>query len=1040
MGFSTLPPGTKVRLKADPGRVGVLTGKYRERANRRLWEAVFTDGTHFVPENQLEIVEKTSDPLDLLENGRFGRASDLRQNLTYIRLSGRLANLIYSMDTTNTDFYPYQFKPVINFLNSPGKGILIADEVGLGKTIEAGLIWTELRSRFDTRRLMVLCPAMLRDKWKNELYNKFGINTEILPAKDVLSKLKYSLNEGEHASFAIIGSFQGLRPNRDLDDESIHETQGQRRESLLAKFLDEHSGEEPLIDLLIVDEAHYMRNPETMTAKLGRLLKSVSENIVLLSATPIHLRSDDLYYLLNLIDDDTFDRPAVFDAILDANRPLVKARDALMKGSVDAEQLNKLLQEAVSHPLLEGNRQLQSIISDLPDNEKLKNNDFVSKLNYRLESINLLSNVVNRTRKREVHEWRVLREAIPEAILLTDHEISFYEAVTNLVREYCHKYAQHEGFLLVMPQRQIASSMAAALRSWQKREMDFQEQMYEDTGGIQDEAEKPGPIVKELMSKAYELGDLKELWKNDSKYNRLVDILKDLIANNPKEKIVLFSYFRPTLDYLDERLNEEGIQSIVLKGGIRLDKTGVLEKFKLPDGPNVLLSSEVGSEGIDLQFSRMLINYDLPWNPMKVEQRIGRIDRLGQKSEKILIWNLFAENTIDARIYNILYQRLRLFEITLGGLEVVLGEEIRRLTIELLRLKLTPEQEIERIKQSAIAIENNRQAEERLEQEASNLIAHGDYILNQIKASRELNRLITGKDLWIYTRDFFCKHYTNCKFRQVESERLLFEVSLSNEAKFDLANFIRNNKLHQLTHLARTNPQSIHCLFENKVSAEAPSRVEIVSQFHPLIRFVTSRLKELDESFYPIVSIKLNVSDIPQLSPGIIVFSITKWSIKGIQEQEKLDFKAAVYPLGETMIRDEQAERLILTAAINGNDWPEAPNAIDLTNAKEIANKCLDKSFEEYDEYVQQINAENNDRADLLEKTLNQHLQNQLQKLNDVMQNHKSKGRDSLVKATEGRIKTLKNKVEQKRLQLREARNIKSDLREVCIGVIELCS
>ena len=78
--------------------------------------------------------------------------------------SGRLANLIYSMETTNTDFYPYQFKPIINFLNSPGKGILIADEVGLGKTIEAGLIWTELRSRFDTRRLLVLCPAMLRNK------------------------------------------------------------------------------------------------------------------------------------------------------------------------------------------------------------------------------------------------------------------------------------------------------------------------------------------------------------------------------------------------------------------------------------------------------------------------------------------------------------------------------------------------------------------------------------------------------------------------------------------------------------------------------------------------------------------------------------------------------------------------------------------------------------------------------------------------------------------------------------------------------------
>ncbi|MEW6054405.1 MAG: hypothetical protein AB1552_11570 [Nitrospirota bacterium] len=118
--------GTRVRLIADPGRIGVLTGKHRERAGRLVWEVVFPDETHFVPENQFEIADKITDPLKLLAAGKFGRAADLRQNLTYIRLSGRLANLIYSMETTNTDFYPYQFKPVINFLNSPGKGILIA--------------------------------------------------------------------------------------------------------------------------------------------------------------------------------------------------------------------------------------------------------------------------------------------------------------------------------------------------------------------------------------------------------------------------------------------------------------------------------------------------------------------------------------------------------------------------------------------------------------------------------------------------------------------------------------------------------------------------------------------------------------------------------------------------------------------------------------------------------------------------------------------------------------------------------------------------
>src|SRR5690606_10948814 len=108
-------------------------------------------------------------PLDMLESRRLGRPIDLRRTLTHVKLSGRLANVIYSMEATNTDFYAYQFKPVLKILESPSNGILIADEVGLGKTIEAGLIWTELRSRFDMRRLLVLCPAALREKWRREL-------------------------------------------------------------------------------------------------------------------------------------------------------------------------------------------------------------------------------------------------------------------------------------------------------------------------------------------------------------------------------------------------------------------------------------------------------------------------------------------------------------------------------------------------------------------------------------------------------------------------------------------------------------------------------------------------------------------------------------------------------------------------------------------------------------------------------------------------------------------------------------------------------
>ena len=153
-----------MRLISNPGRKGFLSGRIKTRGGRTRVEVIFPGNERqYDLESQIEEVTNDEDPFDLLKKGQFGRSADLRRSMTFIRLSGRLANLIYSMQTTHTDFYAYQFKPVLKLLDSPTNGILIADEVGLGKTIEAGLIWTELRSRIDARRLLVLCPAVLRE-------------------------------------------------------------------------------------------------------------------------------------------------------------------------------------------------------------------------------------------------------------------------------------------------------------------------------------------------------------------------------------------------------------------------------------------------------------------------------------------------------------------------------------------------------------------------------------------------------------------------------------------------------------------------------------------------------------------------------------------------------------------------------------------------------------------------------------------------------------------------------------------------------------
>ena len=168
--------GTDVRRADNPGKLGATTGQIRSRGGINYFGVRWRDGSSdYVAEDQLELTAAggCDDPYTLIASGRLGRSEDLRRSLTHVHLSGRLANLVYAMGVTNTEFFPHQYKPLLTLLESPANGLLIADEVGLGKTIEAGIIWTELRAREDMRRLLIVCPAMLREKWRDELKIRF---------------------------------------------------------------------------------------------------------------------------------------------------------------------------------------------------------------------------------------------------------------------------------------------------------------------------------------------------------------------------------------------------------------------------------------------------------------------------------------------------------------------------------------------------------------------------------------------------------------------------------------------------------------------------------------------------------------------------------------------------------------------------------------------------------------------------------------------------------------------------------------------------
>ncbi|QXM26125.1 DEAD/DEAH box helicase family protein [Elioraea tepida] len=503
-------PGQWVRLKGDAQRTGIRED-VMSRPGGHL--PVVQTPTSIVrwPLDQIEPVpDAREEPLAFLRAGRFSEPARLRQVLTHIRLTGRLADMIYSMEASNTDVHAHQFKPVLKMLASPTGSLLIADEVGLGKTIDAGLIWTELRVRFDFRRLLVVCPKVLTRKWEDELSGKFGLDARAFSAADLLDAVRDS--DRWQRGFVAVCSLQGLKPPRGWDEEGSPGYGPARAE--LARLLRERADDEPIFDMVVIDEAHHLRNAEMQSNTLARLLRPTTQHQVFLSATPIHLGNDDLFSLPSLIDPETYRHPTVLDAIIEANRPIVEAREAALRGAPLAE-LRERIEAASRHPLLIGTQKIAAVLTSLDAcRDPLPRADR-ARLADELDTVNLLANTVTRTRRRDVQELRVVRQVRALRAKMAPIEREAYDTITRAV----HRYASHTdmpaGFLLAR-------------------------------------------------------------------------------------------------------------------------------------------------------------------NPMRVEQRIGRVDRLGQAAESVTILNLLHRDTIDDEIYRRLYERLNVCEQALGGFEDVLGEGDRQ--------------------------------------------------------------------------------------------------------------------------------------------------------------------------------------------------------------------------------------------------------------------------------------------------------------------------------------------------------------------------
>jgi superfamily II DNA or RNA helicase len=942
------------------------------------------------------------------------------------------------MGLTQTDFYPHQYKPLLTLLDSPVNGLLIADEVGLGKTIEAGLIWTELRARYDMRRLLVVCPAMLREKWRFELSSRFGLDARVVDAET----LRQELASSEHRERAWIVSYQGIRVPRDWDASESDKPKRPAR-ARLADFIYQHADQEPLLDLVIFDEAHYMRNEETGAWRTGSLLRDVSTHQLMLSATPINLGSDDLFNVLRLLDPDHFEYREDFRNVVLANRPVIAASDVVRDPTRDADQIMAAIREIESSRWFERSERVDRLIEEAESIEDWTNDRRIG-IAAKLERLNLLAHIVSRTRKREVQSDRVLRDVTVSEAEMSPVERELYQAITEGTREYALANGIEHGFLLSMPQRMVASSPAALLRTWRDDGFDADalsatmDEIDEDEENL---AEKTSGLKRWLASRTLSRFGFDDLSRNDSKFAEFSKALKRFMAEDRDAKAIVFTTFRGTARYLVERLFAENVATRLLMGGAEFDKETVVSAFREDRNCRVLVCTDVAAEGVDLQFCRLVVNYDLPWNPMRIEQRIGRIDRIGQQSKRILVWNFVHKDTIDARILARLAERVGVFESTLGETEEILGQ-FRKLNDVLLSKHLTADEEARLIDQTALAIENSRRKQEELEREAIQLVAHGQQLLAQIEAARGDGKIVTRHDLIRYV-DGYLRNVPGCRFVAAHGDADTFEIGLGPSFAAELDEFLRRENLIGKTGLA--SGQTKRCRFADRITDKPKPGEEIIHRFHPIVRFLSRKIEDGGDRF-PLYAAKVAAEGI---EAGRYALMARLASFSGVKEEEHL-LVTAVRLDRDSPLDFRQAEALLDSVRTSGNDWPTAKVDVDSDAGMAAAERSEEFLRKRYETIRDEKRRENQDRADVLTQLLDDHICKKRDGFEKRIANHESyasldensqngRRRKGLANAERKKMKDFLDRMETRRATLaRKSQSFSAETRDICALLVDV--
>lgn len=935
--------GDKVQLISEPSSIGVIADgpfNIRDTMHYRIFFGGNKGDMNF-PENVLESHEEIQKFAKAFENEEFLDRLTFLFHLICEKIRTPLSDNLYTFYASRTDFQVHQFKPVLKLLDSVDQRLFIADEVGLGKTIEASIILTELQARHQgLSRVLIVCPAALLQKWEEELRRRFNEIFSVQNSSEFKVFLDRYENNGDNEKLKAIVSLQTLRDRRMLE----------RLQELQVSF-----------DLVIIDESHHMKNPTTNSSLLGEILSENADALIMMSATPLHLGTEDLFNQLHILAPGEFRDLYFFNSFIEPNE-YINAAIRSLQYPQEAAKLLQRVEGTSQNKRFQNNSVYSHCLNVLKSKTELTTNEAI-EIQRHLVELNTLSNIFSRTRRKDVSTEINFPERQAKVINVefTEEESELYEAVTEwVIQRYQHSNIGI-GLAKIMPQRQVSSCIPAMKGYFEKiltsgkilapridngDYIDFSEDTNDDK---LEESERV--TVCQLLEKA------KRVDGQDSKFNAFISALRLLLENNPFAKVIVFSFFKRTLEYLHFKLTNEGISNVLIHGDVKLrDRQKRVRKFWSDSTLTVLLSSEVGGEGLDLQIANVIFNYDLPWNPMRVEQRIGRVDRYGQLNEKIFIYNFSINGTIDDIILKRLYERIKVFERYIGDIEQILGSKINKLIHELFECRLTKEERQNKVDKVGENILREKQELEKFERESERFIGQDEYFVREISNIRDTRRFITADEVQFLLENFIKIYDKKSTLKPTKSGRN--EVYILKASKeFQRLVYACAPDEHSKNEIVRklSNEHGIQLTFDSKEACKDDNLI-FITIHSPIIKGIVEYItKNQEKTLLPVSKIELKSYNGLKGNYFLFVYLL---ELNGIKKQLKLvPILVNIDDTNKFHYQDNVTE-FILGKIVDGADLrKEIHLTVNQINSSEIvANEWITLIREEQEEKLERSN------------------------------------------------------------------------------------